>query len=314
MRCKYMTSFSLILLISSTGCGRLPVRYERAFSHTAPWNNYERVAVRTQNGNVSVTPGAGDQILIEGKVRAEVLARADAEQYLDQIEIAMKADERDPDVFVVELIVPPALRYKSVGADIEIRVPVPCGTEVRTSNGSVRAEKLSGSVNLQTSNGAVFVESVAGAVEARTSNGQIRAVYVKGNMTADTSNGRVTVDGVEGDSVLSTSNGEITARGLLGNVRAVTSNGSIRVEARPNADGQVILRASNGAIEADVPSDLRGTIELETSNGSVRLDSETISLSRIMQSRESLKADMNGGGLARVEARGANGPVTITSR
>ena len=314
MRRLLISFYGAMILLLSAGCGILPVRYERAFSYTAPWNDYDRVVVRTRNGDVTLASAHVDQIRIDGTLRAEHITQYDVENYVDQIEIAYRDDELDPRVFLIELTVPAVLRNKAVGAEFHVLVPTPCEAKIHTSNGDVEVRKLKGGADLQTSNGRVFAENIVGPLDVRTSNGQIRAVYVEGGVTADTSNGRVVVDGVKGDCQLGTSNGMIHAGAVQGGVRAETSNGDIEVNARPGTDGQVILKTSNGDIDVDLPTDLTGTIELETSNGIVRIDTGMMMLARVSQSKRRFSADMNGGGIARIEARSSNGSVTLNCR
>ena len=314
MRRILMALSGLAVLWFTTGCGILPVRFERDFTRTAEWHAYQRIIVHTQNGDVKLAPGEGELVRIDGHLRADLITRDDAEKYIDQIEIVMRTEEEDPSTFIVELKVPRAIQYKSVGADFNIRVPVACAAEIDTSNGEIHVRKLKDRVVLDSSNGEITAEDIVGEVHVSTSNGSIEVRTASGSVTADTSNGDIEATNITGDCILTTSNGSIEATEIQGGVRARSSNGWIDVRARPEVYGQVALETSNGRITAEVPASIKGKMDIRTSNGNVDVQTGSAVLADIMTTKNRFRAEMNGGGIGCIQAYSTNGTVRILCR
>jgi len=279
-----------------TGCGPTLVRVSERFALDIPWDDYQRVVVRTANGHVELFTGEGDEIRISGKKRAGGLTWGEAYDNLDQLTIVAEPDQSDPTTFVVECDFPEALRYKQLGASFDIRIPEPCATNITTGNGHIHVRGLKERALLHASNGRIVIEDVDGRVDAETSNGRLIAEAVRGECRLRTSNGRVEVRRAEG------------------NVRATTSNGAIVVEATPPPEGEVVLETSNGPIRADLPSNLRGALELRTSNGHVSTNLDDVTITDLQWSKRSFRANINGGGAGRISARTSNGSITLNCR
>lgn len=290
-----------IVLGGLVGCSSTLVSASDRIVLDLPWHDYQRVVVRTVDGQVDLACGTGEQLQIRGVKRAGGRTWAEASENLNRLTVVARPDETDATTFRIELEFPDELRSKAVGADFDIRVPKSCAAEVATENGAISVSGLKDTVQLSSANGRIAVDDVAGAVEV------------------DTSNGRITVQSVKGDCRLRSSNGSITAHGVEGSVRAETSNGEISVKATPTAQGEITLRTSNGAIQLVVPKDLPADLHFGTSNGCVRvpaglLASRDSSLGKRAGSPpEKLDVQMNGGG-CRIEATTSNGSITLETR
>jgi len=122
-----------------------------------------------------------------------------------------------------------------------------------------------------TANGAIELTGV-GEVDVRTSNGRIELEDVSGSVEAETSNGRVIGRELNGDGVrVRTSNGGIELElGEAQDVEARTSNGAIQLSV-PDGTYRVTTETSNGSEDIGVDDDPDGEFELElrTSNGSI---------------------------------------------
>ena len=286
----------------------------RAFSLIKPWQEYERIVVRSQNGRVQLAVADGPEILIEGKTRVSGWTQGDAESNLDQLTVTAGPDEAHAGTFLVELEVPEGFSRNSPGADFVIAVPRACVADVRTSNGSVHITGLKGPVVLDTSNGEIVVEDVKGSVQAGTSNGRLVARNVVGDLAADTSNGVILVEDVSGKCVLRTSNGAVTATATSGDLDVRTTNAKIRVEAAPNSTGSFVLETSNGPIYAMLPAQIAAEISLNTSNGKVDAAFGDIPLKVQRMSSRHVSASMNGGGADKIVADTSNASITLKFR
>lgn len=172
----------------------------------------------------------------------------------------------------------------------ELDVTLPADTEVvvRTSNGTVVASGLAGSVDLDTSNGRVEATELAGAlvadtsngdvvvrdaaadVDVETSNGTVEVSGVGGTLTVDSSNGRIEIADVTGSATATTSNGRIDVAGVGGDVFAQTSNGEVVVRG-DDQPVRLTIETSNGdqTIEGPTDPDAQRTVEIRSSNGDV---------------------------------------------
>lgn len=304
-----------VMAVALTGCSSTLFRASERFGLDVPWDDYERVVVRTRNGHVELLPGASDEIRISGVKEAGGLTLGEAQANLDRLTIVAEPDDTDPTTFVIAVEIPTELRHKSVSASLDVRVPESCAADINTGNGYIRAQGLNNHVTLQTSNGRIIVEDVRGRVEAVTSNGRVQATNIAGDLEVDTSNGRIIADVVTGDCRLTTSNGRVQVRRADGNVWVNTSNGSIFVEATPPPEGQVVLETSNGSIRADLPPTLRGTLSLRSTNA--RVDTtfdDAVTLRRPRWSKRTFEAELNGGGAGQIRLRTSNGSVTLNCR
>jgi hypothetical protein len=291
------------LVAALVGCGVAPFRASERFVLDAPWDNYERIVVRTVNGDVGLFTDGRDDIRISGTKHARGTTWTEAGENVDRLTIVARAKEKDPTTFEIELEAPPELKNRSPGASFEICVPQACAAEIVTGNGCV------------------CVRGAKGLAQLRSSNGGIVAEDIDGHVDADTSNGRIVVDSVVGNCQLDTSNGNITVRQAHGSVEGTTSNGSISVEAMPTAADKIVLRTSNGSIRVIVPEDLPADLHLNSSNGRARARLGSASWTTATHSNsttwgtrfEEFKASINGGG-CRIDARTSNGSVSLDTR
>ncbi len=176
---RSILSLSLCLLAAATaGCNGTLVRVSESFVLDLPWDDYQRVVVRTRNGHVELLAGDTEALCVSGTKKAGGLTWDEAAENLAQLKIVAEPDETDPTTFVIELEAPASLRHKSPGASFDIRVPRACAADVETDNGHIRVRGARDSVHLRTGNGRITVEQVDGRVEAFTSNGLIHAEFI----------------------------------------------------------------------------------------------------------------------------------------
>ena len=193
-----------------------------------------------------------------------------AQEYFNGLKVDVTGDEKRLDLRVTY---PPRKNGVNLSVSYDLMVPKSCAATLKTSNGAIDVQGISGSVNAETSNGRVALKDILGNVKAHTSNGEIKCEDFNGAFNATTSNGQVMAVRNEplaqNDEIeCHTSNGRIqlSLPGESGfDLEAKTSNGSIKsafplpetgdnrprtyVNAPVNGGGpKVFLRTSNGAI------------------------------------------------------------------
>jgi len=164
------------------------------FSRTVPLPKGGSLDLSNISGDIVITGGAGDQVVIDAVKRG----RTAEELKLVEIEVMTGASRVE-----VRTQYPRERRNINVSVDFTVAVPRAAGVRVRT---------VSGSLKLATIDGALAAESVSGDVTV-TSAGQLEsAKTVSGDVTVDgaASEGDISVASVSGDVGLKT----VKARGI----------------------------------------------------------------------------------------------------
>lgn len=207
------------------------------------------------NGQIHASRATGSQV----EVRAIREARAGSEEASRAL--LQKSEMREevaPDRVVIEA--PEAQGRGGFGraqltVKYEVRVPPGLKMRLKTQNGEVRLEDVSGDrIEATTTNGGITGRGVSGAVEAQTVNGGISM-----DMAA-----------VTGDSRMTTVNGGVVltlAPGVNANLEATVVNGGVQVRdgLQLSADEQSRQRVA-GRLGNGGPR-----LVVQTTNGGVRL-------------------------------------------
>lgn len=204
------------------------------------------------NGGVKVYGWDGDGILVLAKVEAWSDSRKDAEDALPRVEIETGQ--------TIEATGPRRSSgwfHDGTSWSVSYRIFVPQRTDLslRTRNGGIGIEGVTGRMDFEAQNGALALSDVAGDVRGRTTNGSL-AVWLDGTrwsgegLDLKTTNGSVNLripDGYNADLETGTTNGRmridfpVTLRGDLSRhirtslgkggatIRAITTNGAVRV-------------------------------------------------------------------------------------
>ncbi len=158
--------------------------------------------------------------------------------------------------------------------------------------------------------GANIVVSVPREIvlDLRSSNGQIRVDNVSGSVSAETSNGRVSITDSTGEEVVKTSNGRIELVNFNGQVEAETSNGAIDFLGALPPNSENVLRTSNGSIEVELLDTPGVELSAFTSNGKVRT---SLPVTITGEAKEDQLEGTIGGGGSSLDLRSSNGSISI---
>jgi len=253
------------------GCAWDSARFVQTAHVTAPSVAGAGLKVDTRNGSILVhKAGTAD-----GQVSISAELRMTTQERLDQSTIM--ANRNASGVLEVSATPPAGGWRSSEGCSFDITMPDVSGVELRTTNGKIRIEDLSGRAVLETSNGSITVLNHAGDLDAETSNGRIEAT------------------------------------GVAGAVSVRSSNGGITVGVAETATGPIKVRTSNGAVTLNLPAAYRGTLDIQTSNGSIHLPSSApAGVTRFMTRNDGHSAQMAVGESGPAsEVRTSNGSVKV---
>lgn len=139
-------------------------------------------------------------------------------------------------------------------AVLRVSLPKAATLELKSGDGSITVEDITGSLTLQSGDGSIVGARLSGDVRARTDDGSIRMREVTGKVDVETLDGSIVVNGT------------------LTHVRAVTGDGSVRVGADR---GSVLgddwnLETGDGSVQVRLPEGLEAVIDASTSDGVIR--------------------------------------------
>lgn len=287
------------------------VRAKRDVSLSASWKGFAAVVVESRNGSVEFAVADVSEVEIDARLTVKGVTLADAEAGLDQMRIDIDPDVDAGRTLAIRLVVPEALKSRSPGARLKIRVPEACQTSVKTSNGSVRVSEAKGEAKVATTNGAVTVTGVDGRVRVDTTNGSVEVRRVTSSAVVDSSNGSVVAETVGGECTLETTNASITLHDVRGNIDADTTNGSIGVDTQPFDGRSITLRTTNAAIELALPAAIQADFDFRTTNAKIAASFGDMPVQVREMSKNRLRASLNDGGGVRVEAHTSNGSIEL---
>jgi len=275
--------------------------FSRDFHYSYPCAPGSRISVETFNGSVEVSSWDENTIEIDGAKYGPTQAAAD--------NLRIDVDHSAGSVAI--RAVRPVERRNNQGARFVIKVPRAVVLErITASNGSIHTGDGIGPSHFRTSNGSVRVERLHGRLDAETSNSRVDLVDVEGDAQLRTSNGSVDVRALRGSLDASTSNGSITAQidRTTSDVRVTTNNGSVNLELPPDFASGVRAHSSNSSITIHLPASTNAHVIASTNNDSISSDFEMKVHGEI--SKTHLEGDIGKGGPL-IDLDTSNGGIRI---
>jgi DUF4097 and DUF4098 domain-containing protein YvlB len=183
---------------------------------------------------------------------------------------------------------------RQVGDRVELEVKLP-SLNWHIGSRSMRIEVTAPArltADVRTGDGRIYVDGITGALRLNTGDGSIDADRVEGSLDATTGDGR------------------IVARGRFDVVRVRTGDGSVDVEARTGSKVTAPwrLETGDGSIRLAAPSDLAADFDVHTGDGSISSDLK-LAVSGVVKGHD-LRGRMNGGGLP-VTVRTGDGSIRL---
>ena len=233
-------------------------------------SNRASVRVDTNDGSVRVTTGDTQQVEFRVEYHGYVLNESlqiESNQQGDRVELTA----RIPNKWHFAIGTSRTLR-------IEVRMPKNADLQVGTGDGSIKANDLSGTIDLRSGDGSITVSSLKGAVRLHTGDGTIEGSNLDGKCDASSGDGRIRLTGRF--DVLSARSGD----------------GSVGVEALHGSklDSTWSITSGDGSIDVALPGDLPVNVDASTGDGRISSDIPITMEGIISKSR--VRGKMNGGG------------------
>jgi hypothetical protein len=240
------------------------------YAKTYTVSNRANVHVDTDDGSVAVTTGDTKEVEFRVEYQGYTLDRSlhiDSSQHGDEVELVA----RIPHGFHISLGTMRRLH-------IEIRMPKDADLQVRTGDGSIKANNVSGNIDLHSGDGAISVSSLKGSVRIHTGDGSIEASEIDGKCDASSGDGRIRLSG------------------RFDVLNAKSGDGSVAVEALRGSklDSSWSITSGDGGIDVALPADLPTNIEASSGDGRISTDIPITMEGVISKSR--VHGKMNGGG------------------
>jgi hypothetical protein len=238
------------------------------YSKTFSVSNRANVHVDTNDGSVVVTTGDAKQVEFRVEYIGYELEKSlhiESSQQGDEITLTARIPNRWHFILGIKRTL-----------HIEVRMPKDGDLQVKTGDGSIKANDLSGNIDLHTGDGSLTASAVKGGIHLSTGDGAINGTDLDGKCEV-----------VSGD-------GRIRLTGRFDELRAKSGDGSIEVEARHGSKLDSSIRSGDGSIELAVPSDLAADLDVTTGDGHISSDIPITIEGTISKSR--VRGKMNGGG------------------
>jgi len=241
-----------------------------AVTKTFPVAGHARVHVQTDDGAVRISTGDIKQIEV----------RVDYSGYkLDKdlrVSTSQDGDSVDVSVKTGSSLWNWGVRHTRLR--VEIHMPKEADLTIRTSDGSVEADSVSGNVDVTTGDGSITVQGVKGNIRFHTSDGHIEARGLDGRVDASTGDGHVNLEGRFDALNIKTGDGSVNARATAGS----------------KVQSTWTIRTGDGSVDMEIPGDLQADIDASTHDGHISLGLPVTVEGTIGSSQ--IHGKMNGGG------------------
>ena len=286
-----------LLALATAGCvinvdaDQVAIREEKQFKVSAGAD----VTLDTFDGSIRVE--SWDQ----PEVHVEIQKRGPDREIAEALEVR---SSQDGNTVRVEAPSPKVMRefmgignYSSPSVSFVVRVPEDVKLTAITRDGSIVVERVNGVINL------------------RSGDGSIRAEGTKGDVTVRTGDGSVTVVDADGRLSLESGDGSIRVGGRVQHLHAQTRDGSIVVEAE---EGSAMkedwdVSTGDGSITFRVPQDFSAEIDADSRDGRVRSDMAGLDGERRDDSRGTLRGRIGSGGHT-LKLRSGDGSISLLNR
>jgi DUF4097 and DUF4098 domain-containing protein YvlB len=244
---RILASLLLLPMVAApqqAGLVRQGDRFVRDFSGNAPAGRRLRI---NAHGPVSVQAGAANHISYT--VHLSVRARNEAEARVVMQRYNVRVT---PQGEWVVLTAPGG----PVISTVSVKTPRLEQVVVSTSDGTVEASGIEGSLDVDTGAGELTVDRIGGDCKLVTGGGDIRVGTVGGGLRCSSGAGKINVGMVRGAAVLETVGGDIMAADVGGTVRAETGGGGIHIVkagggvTAGTGGGQIVVDSANGIVTA----------------------------------------------------------------
>jgi hypothetical protein len=210
---------------------------------------------------------------IPADVRLDTFDGAVEVRSWDRPEVLIQIDERGQDKDAIAKIEVLA-QQKGNAIEVEVRDPgrttfVGIGFFVSTSAKLIASVPRNTNLNIRTGDGSIMVERVTGRLDIQTRDGSVRAIETGGELLAETHDGSIQIEDVTGRVEARTGDGSVRLSGTPGGVRARSGDGSIVLRIRRGAvmNSDWVVDTGDGSVSVELPEGFAALIEADPGSG-----------------------------------------------
>lgn len=237
----------------------------------------------------------------------------------DRSEVVIEIEKRGQDKEVVEKF---TVLAEQKGNDIAVDVRHPGGSRyigIGTFT-SPRAKLIvsaprQSSVLVRSGDGSILIDRMSGKVEAKTADGSIRAIETSGVQLFETGDGSLNLEDVSGIVEGRTDDGTVRVSGTPSVLRLRTGDGSVVLRIRRGTvmTDDWTITSNDGSIVAELPEDFSAMIEAEPgSNSRARTDLTLQDQVGGTRDNRALRGKLGAGG-KRLLLRTGDGSIRLTN-
>jgi Putative adhesin len=151
-------------------------------------------------------------------------------------------------------------------------------------------------LTVRSGDGSIEVDSVSGNIDLTAGDGSITAYSLKGNTRFHTGDGHIEARGLDGQVDASSGDGHVSVEGRFDNLKIRTGDGSVTARANPGSklNGGWTINTGDGSVDLEIPGDLQANIEASTQDGHISLGLPITVEGTFSSSR--IQGKLNGGG------------------
>ncbi|MFD6184447.1 DUF4097 domain-containing protein [Streptomyces goshikiensis] len=194
-----------------------------------------------RRGSISITPGEGPGVTVHRTVHYRDTAEPKPTQQVTGGVLTF-TNGCDNCYIDYELKVPSAARVTLENSSGAVSVTGVAAAKVKTTSGSVKAEKIAGPLDVETSSGTVTGTALAGpSAGVRTDSGSTRLEFTAApsSVTTDTGSGSMTL--------------KVPGGPYKVDVTTTSGKREVRVPSDPAAKSTITAKASSGDVEISTP-------------------------------------------------------------
>ena len=168
---------------------------------------------------------------------------------------------------------------------------------------------------VRTGDGPILVERVTGRLELRTSDGSIRALETAGELLAESGDGTIQLDEVGGRIEARTNDGSLRVTGTPASLRARSGDGSVVLRIRRGTvmSEDWLVTTEDGSVSVELPDGFNADIEADPgSDGRARSDLTLVNVSGGTRNERVLRGRLGQGG-HRLLLRTGDGTIKLTN-
>ena len=275
------TGAGCVDIVATGGAGYIE-REEKRF----PVAGHPQVTLSTFDGAIEVRTWEQPEVLVE------IEKRALDKDLIGEIEVRT---EQDGNQITVEVRIKSGSSGWGLHRSARLKVSLPASSDVIAKTGD----------------GAIDVERVSGRIDLRSGDGAIRGQELSGDVTARTGDGSIRLDRIDGRLDLDTGDGSVVAAGTFTRLRVRSGDGSVRIHVEPGStaleDWDVVT--GDGPVTVDLPESFDADLDARTGDGHVSVSGRILSQTT-ESTRRAIRGRLGEGGHA-FHLRSGDGSIRV---